>query len=330
MKWHKSTIILILSILILTACGSKSNSGVQTLPKPQASKQISKESQKLNRQIIEETFSDHSTVDYQIGPGDLLDVKVMQAPELDSQARVNSQNSVSLPLLGNVEVAGLTAVGAQQKISDLLSQKYMHDPHVVVSIAEYKSKRVAVIGSVLKPGTYELLGKGSLLDALAQAGGLAPDASEIAYVTRKDEAGNEKSVEIDLDLLLDKGESNLNIPIQMGDVVYIPEAGVVYVDGAVENPGSFPLQEDMTVSQAVTAAGGFNDVAEDSNIKLVRNVNGQIQVTPIDLELVHEGTEADIELQDQDVVIVGKSGIKSFLDAIKFGLFFPPFSVGVQ
>lgn len=325
MRWHKAT-ILIIAVLLLQACGPKPQSGLQTLPKPQASKQISKESQELNRKIIEETFSDHSTVDYRIGPGDLLIVKVMQAPELDSEARVNSQNSISLPLLGNVQVAGLTALGARQKITDMLSEKYMHDPHVVVSIAEYRSKRVAVIGSVESPGTYELLGKGTLLDALAQAGGLNEEASEIAYVTRRDDAGNEKSVEIDLDLLLDKGQSNLNIPIQMGDVVYIPEAGVIYVDGAVENPGSFPLEEDMTVSQAVTAAGGFNDVAQSSDVKLVRNVNGQIQVTQVDLSEVH----SDIELEDQDVVVVGKSGIKSFLDAIRFGLFFPPFSVGVQ
>ena len=330
MKWYKSTFILIFSILILSACGSKSNTDLQNLPKPQASKQISKESQKLNRKIIEETFSDSSTAEYLIGPGDLLKVQVMQAPELNSEARVNSQNSISLPLLGNVQVAGLTAVGAQDRISDLLSEKYMHDPHVVVSIAEYKSKRVAVIGSVLTPGTYELLGKGSLLDALAQAGGLAVNASEIAYVTRTDDAGNEKSVQIDLDQLLDKGQTDLNIPIQMGDVVYIPEAGVVYVDGAVERPGSFPLEEDMTVSRAITAAGGFDDVASSSEIKLVRNVNGQIQVTPIDLKQIHAGTQTDMELQDQDVVVVGKSGIKSFLDAIKFGLFFPPFSVGVQ
>ena len=330
MKWFNTTTILILTILIFASCGSKSNTSLQTLPKPQANKQISKESEKLNRKIIEETFSDHSRVDYQIGPGDLLNVKVMQAPELDSEARVDSQNTISMPLLGPVEVAGLTSVGAQQKIADLLSEKYMHDPHVVVSIAEYKSKRVAVIGSVQDPGTYELLGQGSLLDALAQAGGLAEDASEIAYVTRRDDTGAEKSVEIDLDLLLDKGQSNLNIPIQMGDVVYIPEAGVVYVDGAVDNPGSFPLEEDMTVSQAVTAAGGFSDVASASDVRLVRNINGQVQVTPIDLEQIHEGTTEDIELQDQDVVVVGKSGFKSFLDAIRFGLFFPPFSVGVQ
>lgn len=330
MKWHRASILFIFTLLIFQACAPKPQSGIQTLPKPQASKQISKESKELNRKIIEETFSDHSTVDYRIGPGDLLAVKVMQAPELDSEARVNAQNTISLPLLGNVQVAGLTAVGAQDKIAGLLSEKYMHDPHVVVSIAEYKSKRVAVIGSVENPGTYELLGKGSLLDALAQAGGLNDEASEIAYVTRRDDSGNEKSVEIDLDLLLDKGQSNLNIPIQMGDVVYIPEAGVIYVDGAVENPGSFPLEEDMTVSQAVTAAGGFDDVASASDIKLVRNVNGQVQVTPIDLEQIHQGTVADIELQDQDVVVVGKSGIKSFFDAIRFGLFFPPFSVGVQ
>ena len=330
MNRYRAIVISLFSIVLLAACAYPSNNQNASYPKPQAKREISKESQKLNRKIIEETFSDNSAADYQIGPGDLLDVKVLQAPELSTQARVNSRNSISFPLLGSVQVAGLTSVGAQQRIAELLTEKYMHDPHVVVSITEYKSKRVAVIGSVKTPGTYELLGRGSLLDALALAGGLADDASEIAYVTRKDNVGGEKSVQIDLDQLLDKGQSDLNIPIQMGDIIYIPEAGVVYVDGAVNSPGSFPIEDDMTVSQAISAAGGLGDTAKASDIKVLRNVNGQIQITPVDLDQIHQGTESDIELQDQDVVVVGKSGFKSFLDAIKFGLFFPPFSVGVQ
>ena len=330
MNAYKVIILSLFTIVLLGACASGSKTAVQGYPQPQANRQTSKETQNLNRKIIEETFADNSSVDYRVGPGDLLDIKVLQAEDLDTIARVSSQNAIAFPLLGNIDVAGLTSQGVQDRIKQLLSEKYMHDPHVVVSIAEYKSQRVAVIGSVKTPGTYELLGSGSLLDALALAGGLADDASEIAYVTRKDQTGGEKSVQIDLDELLDEGRSDLNIPIQMGDVIYIPEAGVVYVDGAVDQPGSFPIQEGMTVSQAVTAAGGLGDTAKASDVKLVRNVNGQIQVTPIDLGQINDGVQADIEIQDQDVVVVGKSAIKSFFDSIKLGLFFPPFTVGVQ
>lgn len=320
--------LLASSFLYASCGGGAKSSGTYTLP--QAQRQVNKENEELNRRLIEETFSTSVSDDYLIGPGDLLDIQVLEAPDLDTQARVSSHNNISFPLIGKVEVGGLTSQEAEQRIKEDLTEKYMHDPHVIVSVKEYKSQRVAVIGSVKIPGTYELLGKGNILDALALAGGLSPEASEVAYVTRKDRSGEEKSVKIDLDELLDEGNTSLNVPIHMGDVVYVPEAGVIYVDGAVEEPGSFPLAEDMTVSQAITAAGGFDNTAQASDVRLIRNENGQVVVTPVDVKQIKEGEASDIILEDQDVVVVGKSSIKSFFDAIKLGLFFPPFSVGVQ
>ncbi|MCA9811084.1 MAG: SLBB domain-containing protein, partial [Candidatus Dadabacteria bacterium] len=238
--------------------------------------------------------------------------------------------SISFPLLGKVDVAGYTPQEAENRIAELLAEQYMHDPHVIVSVKEYRSQRVAVIGSVKNPGTYELLGKGTLLDALALAGGLGEKASDTVYVTRKTGDGGEQSVQVDLDELLDKGDASLNVTINMGDVVYVPEAGVVYVDGAVVKPGTYPITDDMTVSQAVTAAGGMDKTAKASDVRLLRNRDGQVEVLPINLESIKDGEMPDMILEDQDVVVVGKSAFKSFFDAIKLGLFFPPFSMGVQ
>jgi protein involved in polysaccharide export with SLBB domain len=86
----------------------------------------------------------------------------------------------------------------------------------------------------------------------------------------------------------------------------------------------------MTVSQAVTSAGGLSKTAEDSDVKLIRNKKGEMQVTAVDLEQIKDGNAQDIVLEDQDVVVVGKNAIRSFFDTIRLGLFFPPFSVGVQ
>lgn len=319
---------IILACVLHASCGGSKSASTYTFP--QAQKDVNKENEELNRKLIEESFGSNVENDYPIGPGDLLEIQVLEAPDLNTKARVNSQNSISFPLLGKVDVGGLTAQETEERIRDLLTEKYMHDPHVVVSIQEFRSKRVAVIGSVTNPGTYELLGQGTLLDALALAGGLAPAASEMAYVTRKNSSTGEKTVQIDLDELLDKGKTELNVPIHMGDVVYVPEAGVVYVDGAVNKPGTFPLQDDMTVSQAIIAAGGLSNTAEDSDVRLMRRESGQIDVTLIDLKQIQAGTMPDIVLEDQDAVVVGKNAIKSFFDAIKLGLFFPPFSVGVQ
>jgi polysaccharide export outer membrane protein len=290
---------------------------------------LARQSEELNQRIIQQSLN-FDTKDYLVGPGDLLSVQVLETKDLDTDARVNPDNDISYPLLGKVEVGGLTSQEIEEKITQLLKEKYMQDPHVVVSIKEYRSKRVAVIGSVKKPGTYEILGSGNLLYALALAEGLTENAGKVAYVTRRGEDGKDDTMAINLDALLEKGDLGLNIPVQMGDVVYVPESGVFYVDGAVNKPGSYRLTENMTISKAVTTAGGFSNVASDSDVRLIRNVNGQAEITKVDVDEINKGNEKDMALVDQDVVVVGSNAIKSFLSRIKPGIFFPPFSVGLQ
>ena len=322
-----SLFVLFLLLIFFSGCGGQKTDS--SYLQDQAKTELSSESKELNQKIIEEAFRTEVT-DYLIGPGDLLDIKILEANELNTEARVNTKNIITFPLLGEVEVGGLTSQEVEKKLKVLLTEKYMQDPHVVVSIKEYRSQRVAVLGSVKKPGSYEILGRGNLLDALAMAEGLSEIASSVVYVSRIDIKGNENSVAINLNELLKQGKSGLNIPIHMGDVIYVPEVGVFYVDGAVNKPGSFPLKGDVTVSKAVAIAGGLSKTSSASDVKLVRLSNGKREVIPINLDLVKQGEQTDLALVDQDVVIVGKSLIKSFFDAIKLGLFFPPFSVGVQ
>lgn len=322
-----SLFVLFLLLIFFSGCGGQKTDS--SYLQDQAKTELSSESKELNQKIIEEAFRTEVT-DYLIGPGDLLDIKILEANELNTEARVNTKNIITFPLLGEVEVGGLTSQEVEKKLKVLLTEKYMQDPHVVVSIKEYRSQRVAVLGSVKKPGSYEILGRGNLLDALAMAEGLSEIASSVVYVSRIDIKGNENSVAINLHELLKQGKSGLNIPIHMGDVIYVPEVGVFYVDGAVNKPGSFPLKGDVTVSKAVAIAGGLSKTSSASDVKLVRLSNGKREVIPINLDLVKQGEQTDLALVDQDVVIVGKSLIKSFFDSIKLGLFFPPFSVGVQ
>ncbi|MDA2918211.1 SLBB domain-containing protein [Desulfobacterota bacterium AH_259_B03_O07] len=325
-KFFVYFILLSLIFFCVSCVASQSQSSyIQNIEK----RKQSRESKELNRKIIEESISFNAR-DYLIGPGDLLGIKVLETEDLFTEARVNPDNDITFPLLGEVEVGGLTSQEVEDKITHLLTKKYMHDPHVVVSIEEYRSKRVAVIGSVNKPGTYEILGSGNLLYALALAEGLNEDAGRVAYVTRRGKDGNDNSVVIDLDELLDEGNVGLNIPIRMGDTVYIPEAGLFYVNGAVNKPGSYHLEEDMTISKAIATAGGFNNVAKDSDVRLVRIVKGVPEITVVDVDEIHKGNEQDIALIDEDVIVVGSSAFKSFFSRIKPGLFFPPFSVGIQ
>jgi len=291
-----------------------------------------KDIENLNEKITSKSFksgtapsSKSVTDDYLIGPGDLLEVAVYGSDDLNDQVRVNSFGMVSYPLLGEVEVGGLSTSQAEEKIEGLLGEKYIRDPHVNVFIKEYRSKQVAVLGAVRNPGNFELLKKGRLIDALALAGGLSDTASEFIYLAR---GGEDKLIEIDLEEV-DKGNLELlELPIQVGDTIYVPEAGVYYVNGAVRRPGQFPITPGVTFSQAIQISGGLRSGAK--NVRLVRYENGRQDIIPVDLKAIESGAEQDIPLQDRDIVIVGQHAIVAFLQQFRMGLNFWPFPFNVS
>jgi len=112
------------------------------------------------------------TLEYKIGPKDLLDISVFGLNDLNRTVRVSEDGTITLPLLGEVKVEGLTKTGLEKKLSELLEEKYLHNPQVTVFIREYQSTRVSVLGAVNNPGLYDLLGRETLMQIISQAGGL--------------------------------------------------------------------------------------------------------------------------------------------------------------
>src|SRR4030067_1625357 len=177
--------------------------------------------------------------EYMSGPRDLLEIKVFELPELNQIVRVSEDGSITLPLLGPVEVGGLTKDGVERKLASLLEARFVKNAQVTLFIKEYQSKMVSVIGAVEKPGMYELVGRQNLLQMVSKAGGFTERAANEVFVLREGKNGITASVAIDLEDLLLNGNPKLNIPLQANDVINVPVDKIIhiYVFGEVKKPG---------------------------------------------------------------------------------------------
>jgi polysaccharide export outer membrane protein len=189
-------------------------------------------------------------------------------------------------------------------------------------VTEYR-QRVSVMGAVQKPGVFELTGPKTVLDGLALAGGVTERAGNQVHVYRQDEKGNRQSMVIDLMTLAsnagtimdDKNSQAVNMALQAGDVVNVPQSGMFFVDGAVGKPGSYPLGRNYTLSQALATAGGVNaELADYSTVSINRRRGPQgMEAITVDLNAVMAGTTNDPQVQPDDVILVPMSGFKYFV-----------------
>lgn len=241
--------------------------------------------------------------DYRLGEGDLIKIMVYDHPDLTTETRVSGDGKVSFSLVGEITVDGLTATGVEKKITRLLSEGYIVDPHVSVFIVEYKSKKVTAMGEFNKPGLVELRGNFTLLEVISSAGGVTRDAGESLIIQRKiirGRSGKEEEVTVNVDLkkLLEDGDVAANVYIQDGDSVYVPRAAFVYVNGEVRTPGAYKITKGLTVLKAITLAGGFTPKAAEGRTKILRKTDkGEITLRVAMDELV----------QADDVVLVPES-----------------------
>lgn len=250
--------------------------------------------------------------EFQIGPNDKLDIRVYNLAELNREVRVANDGTISLFLLGQVPVAGLTPRQAEEVIARLLRERKMvNDPQVAVFVEEFVSRRVSVQGAVSKPGPVDLLGDRTLLDVIGQAGGLGDRAGATIFVIRQG-AREEERIEIDAERLVYKGDPLINIAVKPGDIIMVPYAQDfrVFVNGAVKNPGKVEYKsgEEMTVLQAVTAAGGVSDRANEGKVRVIRrNPDGSKKVFTVNLKRIKRGKDEDLVLERNDIVVVPES-----------------------
>lgn len=257
--------------------------------------------------------------------------------ELSGAFRVDGHGDIRLMLVGNVKVEGLTTDQISEKLTNLYKDEgYLVDPQITVTVAQYQHSEVAVSGAVMKPSYYPLIGPRSLLQVLGMAGGLASAAGDTVNIIRPrhessksdgDQGLDAQTITIDLNRLLLDGDTNLNIPIQNGDVVFVPFAQSAYVIGSVTKPGNVLLQSNMTLTRAISLCQGKQINLASNYVTVLRvGSNGKREVIPVDLSQVLKGQEQDVLLKPNDIVYVHESKIRRFFYDFKM---FLPGSMGL-
>ena len=246
-------------------------------------------------------FAINSSEDYVVGEGDVLRIMVYDNPDLETVARVSGDGKILFPLVGEVNVGGLTVSKVSDRVAGKLAKGYLFNPQVSVFIEEFRSKRVTIVGQVNRPGLYELSGATTLTELISKAGGLTPDAGGIANIKRMSSSGGreEPMITVNLTELLQKTGQGQEQFVMDKDNIYIPKAGVVYVTGQVNRPNSYKLEEGTSLIKAITMAGGFTELAAEKRIKIIRKENGK--------EKVLEKVPLHSQIFPEDVIIVPES-----------------------
>lgn len=241
------------------------------------------------------------TADYLLGVGDVIRVSVYDHPDLATESQIGSAGQVSFPLIGDINVRGMTASQAEKLIeSRLVNGKFLREAHVNVLVAQYKSLSVSVLGEVNRPGKYSLEGKTNLLEVLALAGGVNVNGGTQMILLRNLSRANPERFEYQIDDLLTVGDAKKIQPTLLsGDVIFVPKAEKFYIYGEVQRPGNYRLESQMTVMQALAAGGGFSPRASHSGLVLNRKTaDGTLQEAPVQMNTI---------LKDGDVLFIKES-----------------------
>lgn len=234
--------------------------------------------------------------DYLLGGGDTVKIIVYDQPDLTTEARISQDDgTIAFPLLGEVAISGFSPEQAADKIAKLLEKGgYIKKPQVALTVQQFFSQKIPVMGQVYKPGEYSLMGESKVVDLISQAGGLKDDAADVIVVVRN-ESG--KSVKHQIDLLrFYAGDMSQNISVSRGDFILVPKMDAFYIHGEVKRPGMYRLERGMTVMQALSVGGGLSERGSLSGMKVTRS-NGDGTTKKIDVELT------DL-LQPNDVLYV--------------------------
>jgi len=272
---------------------------------------------------------------YALGPDDQLEIS---GPELTDFAnkpvRVDGDGDIQAPLVGRVHVSGLTAQQTEDELNKLL-RVYIRNPQAVVSVVEVRSQPVSILGAVNAPRVYQVQGHKTLLEMLAQAGGIRPDAGYSVRITRElewgciplpkaefDASGQFSVAEVNLKQIMEAKDPEENIQIFPHDVISVPKAEMVYVIGEVRRSGGFVLGEHqtMTVLQALSLAEGLNNTADARHAKILRldrSADQRVEIA-VDVKGILSGKGRDVPLQGDDILFVpGSTGKKAALRALE-------------
>ena len=265
---------------------------------------------------------------YVLGPDDQVSIHALDVDDIDptKPIKIDLHGFMDVPIIGKVKAAGLTVEQLERQLTENLA-KYVRNPQVSLTVADYHSQPFSVVGAVNTPGVYSFTGENTLVQAISRAGGLRPDAGNAINLTRRsgvgpvplsgasmDASGGFSTVKIDVRALLDAKDPQNDILVKPGDVISVPKADMVYVVGAVKQAGSFPLSErqEISVLQAVSMAQGLDKGSSPKHAKILRgSLTAQRTEIPVDVSKILSGKAADMSLMANDVLFIPTSATKN-------------------
>ena len=208
--------------------------------------------------------------DYVLAAGDVVRINVFEHPDMATEARISESGNIRFPLIGEVGIAGLSVSGAEGRIAEKLrSGGFVKRPEVSLIVIQFRGQQVSVLGQVNRPGRYPIEGPTKLSDLIAIAGGVALGGADQITITRKVN-GKLSRTEVNQVAAFQSGEITLDVPIENGDVVFVGRAAQFYIYGEVQRPGSFRVEANMTIAQALAVGGGVTPRGSEREIRLTR------------------------------------------------------------
>jgi polysaccharide export outer membrane protein len=368
--------------------------GVPSIARAQQNVTVGETPQQVNDRIRTLTMGSKSSAphDYVIGSGDVLEISVFDVPELSKEVRVSQTGTISIPLIPvRLRLAGLSETQAEEKIAELLEANgLVSHAEVGVAVKEHRSQPITVVGAVIHPMVYQADRDVSLLEVLAEAGGIANDAGDTIIITRRRAAAfiqvanpqtapataapgsgepppldspatpvpaeknpgatsqaqsfpsaeelahanppapsatsdaatspsnpDSTTITVNLNELLETGDTRNNIQLHAGDVVTVPHAGIVYVLGAVTRPGGFVVSNDrtqLTTLKVLSLAGGLTNIAKTQHAVIIRKDDtGKQTETQVDLKKVLNRESEDITMHPSDILFIPDDRTKQAL-----------------
>ena len=216
-----------------------------------------------------------------VGVGDQIYVTVFGQPDMSAEVTVNDNEQVTLSLIGTLKVGGLPPQAIEKLIAQRLREgEYLRNPQVSVQVRQVRSQMISVLGEVVRPGRYPILGKLTVLEALATAGGLGPRADKVVSLLRrnvtKGEGAERQEIPIRLDQLVGAGRGDLDVELRNDDVVFVGQQRQFYVYGEVRRPGAYPMEPDLNVMRVLSISGGVTERGSLRRIRISRKGADQI------------------------------------------------------
>ena len=270
---------------------------------------------------FEGLISDKKDAGYVLGPGDVLEIWALGIDEVNGMSfRIDAKGYIDVPMIGRLRAGGSSVEVLERRVIERLTVEVL-EPEVAITVKEFRSHPVSLMGAVKSPGVYRLKGEQRLVELLSMAGGLLPESGRRIKITRKiefgriplatafeDSTGGFSLAEVNIDLVIELRKPAENIVIKPHDVIAVPRAGLVYVIGAVNKPGGFVLRESETMSvlQSLSMAEGFGEFPNAQKAKILRR-SEETEVREeiaIDLKEIMKGKAPDVALYPEDILLV--------------------------